>query len=198
MLKLFKLFCLISFIIIFFIFTGFIYYDLLKLHLAILIAVLALHSWRFSLRNSWQMILILLPFTVTILIFGMLFQIIGLMGRSDWLYDSLIKVIYFPASFLFTKLVISLFIYQDVLDLPFNNELKTDIIFLQVFIKKAFNIMPRLDFHIRMHPLMQSKNGFAKNFLFLCTFPLSLYIFLIDEGSIVRQIYLNRLKHLEE
>ena len=198
MLKLLKLFCLIVIIITFFALTGFVFYDQLQLHLAILVIVLVLHSWRFSLRNSWQMILILLPFTVTIFLFGAFFQIIRLMGRSDWLYDSLIKVIYFPASFLFTKLIISLFTYQDVLDLPLKNDLKTDIIFLQVFIKKAFNIMPRLDFHIRMHPLMQTKKGLSKNFFILCTFPLSLYIFLIDEGSIVRQIYLNRLKHLEE
>jgi hypothetical protein len=144
------------------------------------------------------MILILLPFTITIFIFGLFFQLIHLQGRTDWLYDSLIKVIYFPASFLFTKLAISLFTYQDILGLPLNHALKTDIIFLQVFIKKAFNVMPRLEFYIKMHPLIQNKKGLLKNFLILCAFPLSLYIYLIDEGNIIRQIYLNRLDLLEE
>jgi hypothetical protein len=111
--------------------------------------------------------------------------------------DSLIKVIYFPTSFLFSKYIIALFTYQDVLDLPLSSELKSDIIFLQVFIKKAFIIMPRFDFHIRQHPLMQTKKGLVKGFFLLCAFPLSLYIYLIDEGNIIRNIYLNRHKLLE-
>ena len=198
MLKLAKLCFLVSIVIAFFIITGFIFYDNLILHLSILTIVIILHSLRFSISESWKMILLLLPFTITIFIFGLFFQLINLQGRTDWLYDSLIKVIYFPASFLFTKWMISLFSYQDILGLPLSNELKSDIIFLQVFIKKAFLIMPRLEFYTRMHPLIQNKRGIRRNFLILCAFPLSLYIYLIDEGSTIRHIYLNRLKHLEE
>jgi len=198
MLKLIKLISLIFAVIGFFIITGFIFYDNLTLHLTIFIIILIMHSLRCSISESWQMIKLLLPFTITIFIFGLIFQLVHLQGRNDWLYDSLIKVIYFPASFLFTKWMISLFSYQDILGLPLSNELKSDIIFLQVFIKKAFLIMPRLEFYTRMHPLIQNKRGIRRNFLILCAFPLSLYIYLIDEGSTIRHIYLNRLKHLEE
>jgi hypothetical protein len=196
--KLLKLVLLVLVIAGFFLVTGYVYYDLIYLHLIILGVIIVLHILRFDLASTGQMILVLLPFTVTIFIFGVIFQIINLMGRSDWLHDSLIKVLYFPASFLFTKLIISLFTYEDVLDLPLRSGLKSDIIFVQVFVKKAFRIMPRLEFHIRIHPLIQGKKGILRTFLIFCTFPLSLYIYLIDEGTILRQIYLSRLKHLEE
>jgi len=196
MLKLLKLMLLVIGVVIFFYLTGYIYYNRLLLHSLIFAVVVLIHTIRFSWKETWKMILLLLPFTITIFIFGLIFQVVNLMGRTDWLNDSLIKVVYFPASFLFTKFMISLFSYQDILDLPVRNELKADIIFLQVFIKKAFGIMPRLNFYINQHPLMKMQKSFKKKALFLCSFPLSLYIYLVEEGTMIREIYLNRQKHL--
>lgn len=198
MIKLAKLILLIAVLITFFIFTGYIYYQQIYLHLALFALILILNSIRYSFISSAKLLLILLPFTITLFIFGIFFQLIKLQGRSDWLYDSLIKIIYFPTSFMFTRYIISLFSYHDILQLPIKAELKSDIIFLQIFIKKAFSIMPRLEFHLKNHPLMQYRSSFFNKFLLLCAFPLSLYFFLIQEGYEIRKIYFNRLSNMED
>jgi len=198
MVKLFKLIFIVLMIVFYFIVFGFELYNSLHWQAVALIIVLVINSVRESVRNTWQLIKLLLPFTVTLFLFGLLFQIIHLQGRSDWLYDSLIKVVFFPASFIFTKLAISLFNYKDILGLPLSKKNKREIIFMQTFFKKAMKVMPRLEFYAKLHPGIQTSKGFAKSFLTFCTFPLSLYIYLMEEGQILREFFQNRINILEE
>jgi hypothetical protein len=198
MVKLLKLLLIFIIIVFFFYIFGFVCYNSLLYQCLALLAVLIINSLKDSITATWRLLLLLLPFTVTLFIFGLLFQIIRLQGREDWLFDSLIKVVFFPSSFVFTKLTISLFTYRDILGLPIKKNQKREIIFMQTFFKKAFRIMPRLEFYARLHPGIQNSKGLKRNFLTFCAFPLSLYLYLMEEGQILRDYYQNRINILED
>lgn len=198
MVKLLKLVFLLLVIITYFYLLGFAFYESFYWQGGALALVFILHLLKESGKSTWNLLLILMPFTVTLFIFGLFFQLIKLQGRSDWLQDSLIKVIFFPSSFIFTKLIISCFTYRDILSLPIKLKIKREIIFIQTFFRKAYRIFPRLNFYAKIHPGLQNCSGMKKKFIILCSFPLSLYLFLVEEGEILEELYLNRLRNLED
>lgn len=198
MVKLLKFIIITGLIILFFYIFGFVIYDSLLLQVAGLLVVLAINAIKESIAATWQLLKILLPFTVTLFLFGLLFQVIHLQGRDDWLYDSLIKVVFFPASFTFTKLAISFFTYRDILGLPLKMQVKREIIFMQTFFRKAYQVIPRMEFYAGLHPGIQTRRGLRRSFVVFCSFPLSLYLYLMEEGQILRDYYQNRINILED
>lgn len=196
--KIFKMLMISLFLVIYFYLMGFRYYSAITIQAVLLGVILTINSIKDSVSATCQLLKLLLPFTFTLFLFGLVFQLLQLQGRTDWLYDSLIKVIFFPASFICTKLAISLFTYKDILGLPLKNSTKHEIIFMQSFFVKAYNVMPRMDFYASVHPVVQNTSRLYSKFLTFCTFPLALYLFLMEEGQILRDFYENRKFFMED
>ena len=115
-LKLLGIFGVLGAYFLFFVFgEGYARFDLQG---ALLLAFLAVSVWRNGLRGTAQAMWFILPFVLSLVLFGAIFQWIGLMGRTDWIHDSLIKALVFPNSFLAVKLGLEAITFRDIVHLP--------------------------------------------------------------------------------
>ena len=93
-------------------------YEQVDLQAGLLLAFLAVSVWRNGPRGTVQAMWFILPFVLSLILFGAIFQWVGLMGRTDWIHDSLMKALVFPNSFLAVKLGLEAITFRDIVHLP--------------------------------------------------------------------------------
>ncbi len=114
--------------------------------------LLALAAWTDGPRGAARTIGFVLPFVLSLLGFGALFQWLELLGRADWMRDSLLKALVFPNSFLAVKLTLHAVTFRDIIALPLPTGLKHGCVVLKAVMEKGAPLLGRHRFFMDLCP----------------------------------------------
>jgi len=173
------------------------WYARLDVQAAVLLLVLLASLWRTTARETWGLVKFCIPFVLTLLAFGLLFHLFRLLGRDDWLRDSLIKALVFPSSLIFLKLLLTFVTYLDLLRLPIATARRVDLITFKAALSKGGRIMARFKWYLDTYPgsvAGQPRKG-ALLRKYACLI-MALYLYLYDEIETSRRVMENRMRFL--
>jgi len=174
------------------------FYDHMAVQLAVFACVIGWSSFRFSLRETISLLKFCLPFVLSLFTFGVIFHLIRLFGRQDWLQDSLIKCFIFPSSLIFLKTLISYITYLDILNLPISMQKRVGLITMKSAFQKGEKILRRFSWYLDTYSDLKSggkiKSGLKK---YACLI-IALYLYLYEEIENSNRLLKNRYQHLYE
>jgi hypothetical protein len=174
------------------------FYDHLAVQLAVLAGVIGWNSWRFSPRETISVLRFCLPFVLSLFVFGLIFHLLRLFGRQDWLQDSLIKCFVFPSSLIFLKILLSYITYLDILNLPISMKKRVGLITMKSAFQKGEKILRRFSWYLDTYA-SQKFEGRLKSALkkYACLI-IALYLYLYEEIENSNRLLKNRYQHLYE
>ncbi|GAB6112027.1 hypothetical protein [Desulfomicrobium escambiense] len=172
------------------------WYGRMELQAALLAILLTAAAWRGGLRSAGRSILFVLPFVLSLLAFGAAFQWAGLMGRTDWLSDSLLKALVFPNSFLIVKLGLESITFRDILGLPLRPGARRNAIVLKAVMEKCTPLLHRYRFFMDLTPHFAGRR--SGRFLRLCGVIVAAYISIYQQTEKTLELFDHRTRHLRK
>jgi hypothetical protein len=172
------------------------WYGRMDLQAAVLAVLLAAAAWRGGLRSAGRSLLFVLPFVLSLLAFGAAFQWAGLMGRTDWLHDSLLKALVFPSSFLIVKLGLESITFRDILRLPLRPAARRNAIVLKAVMEKCTPLLHRYRFFMELSPHFAGRR--SGRFLRLCGVIVAAYISIYQQTEKTQELLDHRTRHLRK
>jgi len=172
------------------------WYGRMELQAALLAVLLAATAWRGGLRSAWRSLLFVLPFVLSLLAFGLAFQWAGLMGRTDWLHDSLLKALVFPNSFLIVKLGLESITFRDIMGLPLRPGARRYAIVLKAVMEKCTPLLHRYRFFMDLTPHFAGRR--SGRFLRLCGVIVAAYISIYQQTEKTLELFDHRTRHLRK
>lgn len=170
------------------------WYGHFPLQLGLGAVLIACSLWRHGFRTTVQSLWMILPFVLTLILFGAVFQWLELMGRTDWLHDSLLKGVVFPNSFLVVKLCLESVSFRDLTRLPIGPGTRRPVIILKAVMEKCTPLLHRYRFFMELTPHFEGRRW--KRFARLCAVVIALYISLYQQTEKTRDLYDHRLRHI--
>ena len=174
------------------------YYDSFAVQLAVFIGVMGWNTWRFSLTETVSSMKFCFPFVLSLLVFGLIFPLVQLFGRADWLQDTLIKCLVFPSSLFFLKIQLTYITYLDILKLPISMKKRVSLITMKSAFQKGEKILRRFSWYLDTYSALQNggriKSGLKK---YACLI-IALYLYLYEEIENSNRLLNNRYQHLYE
>lgn len=163
---------------------------------ALLLAFLAVSVWRNGLRGTAQAMWFILPFVLSLVLFGAIFQWIGLMGRTDWIHDSLIKALVFPNSFLAVKLGLEAITFRDIVHLPLGAGGRRNAIVVKAVMEKCAPLLHRYRFFMDLSPHFDGRRfqGFQR----LCAVIVAAYISIYGQAEKTQALFDHRTRYLRK
>lgn len=174
-------------------------YNHLAAQVVLLLIVLVFGGWRTSWRDIWGLIKFCVPFVLTLFCFGALFHVTHFLGRSDWLMDSLIKMLVFPSSLIFLKALLTYITYLDILRLPIKMARRVDLITFRAALSKGGRVMRRFRWYLTTYQQPPEKGGIRvikRLFHRYASLILALYLYLYEEIENSRMVLENRRQFL--
>jgi hypothetical protein len=194
-----KLGCLCLLILSFFwLFVFGPFYDHLAVQLAVLAGVIGWNSLRFTLRETISVLKFCLPFVLSLFVFGLIFYLIRLFGRQDWLQDSLIKCFVFPSSLIFLKILMSYITYLDILNLPISMKKRVGLITMKSAFQKGEKILRRFAWYLDTYATRKSDGRLKSALKKYASLIIALYLYLYEEIENSNRLLKNRYQHLYE
>ena len=172
------------------------WYGRMELQAALLAILLIAAAWRDGLRSAGRSILFVLPFVLSLLAFGAAFQWAGLMGRTDWLSDSLLKALVFPNSFLIVKLGLESITFRDIMGLPLRPGTRRNAIVLKAVMEKCTPLLHRYRFFMDLTPHFAGRR--SGRFLRLCGVIVAAYISIYQQTEKTLELFDHRTRHLRK
>lgn len=172
------------------------WYGRMELQAALLAVLLAATAWRGGLRSAGRSLLFVLPFVLSLLAFGLAFQWAGLMGRTDWLHDSLLKALVFPNSFLIVKLGLESITFRDIMGLPLRPGARRYAIVLKAVMEKCTPLLHRYRFFMDLTPHFAGRR--SGRFLRLCGVIVAAYISIYQQTEKTLELFDHRTRHLRK
>jgi signal transduction histidine kinase len=191
----------VIFIIILFFFWLFVFgpfYDNIAIQLAVFIVVMGWNVLRFSLQETISLLKFCFPFVLSLFIFGLIFHYIQLLGRTDWLQDTLIKCLVFPSSLIFLKILLTYITYLDILNLPISMKKRIGLITMKSAFQKGEKIMRRFSWYLNTYSDLQSDNRIKSELKKYACLIIALYLYLYEEIENSNRLLKNRYHHLYE
>lgn len=178
----------------FFVFGPFYNSPIWQLTLAAVLLLLSLlrHGVRTTLRSLW----FVTPFVLSLLVFGAIFQWWQLLGRTDWLQDSLLKAVVFPNSFLSVKLGLESITFHDLAGLPLRPRARRTVFILKTVMEKCTPLLHRYRFFMDLDPHFRGRRG--ERLLRLCGAIVATYISIYQQTEKTRDLYDHRRRYLEK
>lgn len=174
------------------------FYGSLTAQVVALLVTLIWHTWRFSLPATWGLIKSTLPFVATLLIFGAIFQMTKLEGRTDWMSDTAIKCLIFPSSLAFLRTLLSYVTYLDLLSLPISMKGRFDLVTIKSAFQKGGQALSRFSWYLDSYPYLRG-DGLLKHLgAKYASLIVSLYLYLYQETENAYLLLDNRYRHLQE
>ncbi len=181
------------------------WYGRMELQAALLAGLLAAAAWRGGLRSAGRSLLFVLPFVLSLLAFGAAFQWTGLMGRTDWLHDSLLKALVFPSSFLIVKLGLESITFRDILRLPLRPSARRNAIVLKAVMEKCTPLLHRYRFFMELTPHFddapdgspQRRRALHRRFLRLCGVIVAAYISIYQQTEKTQELLDHRTRSFD-
>ncbi len=170
------------------------WYDDLPLQAALLAILLFAHLYLAGLDSTKRMLGFTLPFVLSLLVFGAFFQWMALLGRTDWLWDSLLKALVFPASVLVVKIGLGAITFGDILASPLPGGLRRAAIVLKAVMEKCTPLLHRYRFFMDISPHFNGRRG--GRLLRLCGVVIAAYLSIYEQTDKTRSLYDHRTHHL--
>jgi hypothetical protein len=189
------------FIIIFAFFWLFVFgplYDNILVQLAVFMVVMGWNVLRFSFQETLSLLKFCLPFVMSLFVFGLIFHIMKLFGRTDWLQDSLIKCLVFPSSLIFLKILLTYITYLDILNLPISMKKRIGLITMKSAFQKGEKILRRFSWYLNTYSDLQSGNRIKSQLKKYACLIIALYLYLYEEIENSNRLLKNRYQHLYE
>ena len=189
------------FIIIFAFFWLFVFgpfYDNIVIQLAVFMVVMGWNVLRFSFQETLSLLKFCFPFVMSLFVFGLIFHIMKLFGRTDWLQDSLIKCLVFPSSLIFLKILLTYITYLDILNLPISMKKRIGLITMKSAFQKGEKILRRFSWYLNTYSDLQSGNRIKSQLKKYACLIIALYLYLYEEIENSNRLLKNRYQHLYE
>lgn len=170
------------------------WYGHLNLQLVLGAGLVALNLKRHGIRSTWQSLWMIMPFVLTLILFGAIFQWLHLLGRTDWMADSLLKGVVFPNSFLVVKLCLESITFRDLTRLPLGEGPRRLTIVLKAVMEKCTPLLHRYRFFMDLTPHFEGRRW--KRFTRLCAIVVALYISIYQQTEKTRDLYDHRRRHI--
>lgn len=174
------------------------FYDNIAIQLAVFIVVIGWNALRFSLQETISLLKFCFPFVLSLFVFGLIFHYIQLLGRTDWLQDTLIKCAVFPSSLIFLKILLTYITYLDILNLPISMKKRIGLITMKSAFQKGEKIMRRFSWYLNTYSDLQSDNRIKSELKKYACLIIALYLYLYEEIENSNRLLKNRYHHFYE
>ena len=174
------------------------YYNHMSIQLCVLIVVLVWNSVRFTIKETLSLLKFCLPFVVCLFVFGLIFHFMQLLGRQDWLEDTLIKCMIFPSSLIVLQLLLSYVTYLDILSLPLSMKRRVDLITMKSAFQKGSKILTRFTWYLNTYTGLKSGRRIRYELTKYACLVIALYLYLYEEIENSNRLLKNRYRHLFE
>ncbi len=171
-------------------------YDHLWAQAWALVAVLIWSYLRFGRRQTLALLKFCVPFVAFLLIFGLIFHFTRLLGRQDWLTDTLIKCLVFPSSLTFLKIMLSYITYLDILGLPLSMNRRIDMITVKSAFQKGSAALKRFSWYLGTYSGLRSRHRIRYAMTRYACLIIALYLYLYQEIENSNRLLKNRYRHL--
>ena len=173
-------------------------YDHIPIQAVVFAAVIGWNMLRFSVRETISLLKFCFPFVLSLFIFGLIFHFTRLLGRQDWLEDTLIKCLIFPSSLIFLKVVLTYITYLDILNLPISMKKRVDLITVKSAFSKGEKILRRFSWYLNTYPELKSGSKIKYTLKKYACLIIALYLYLYEEIENSNRLLRNRYQHLYE
>jgi signal transduction histidine kinase len=174
------------------------FYDDIVIQLAVFIVVMGWNVLRFSLKETISLLKFCFPFVLSLFVFGLIFHFIQLLGRTDWLQDSLIKCLVFPSSLIFLKILLTYITYLDILNLPISMKKRISLITMKSAFQKGEKILRRFSWYLNTYSDLRSDSRIKSELKKYACLIIALYLYLYEEIENSNRLLKNRYQHLYE
>jgi hypothetical protein len=174
------------------------FYDNIAIQLTVFIVVVGWNVLRFSLQETISLLKFCFPFVLSLFVFGLIFYYIQLLGRTDWLQDTLIKCLVFPSSLIFLKILLTYITYLDILNLPISMKKRIGLITMKSAFQKGEKIMRRFSWYLNTYSDLQSDNRIKSELKKYACLIIALYLYLYEEIENSNRLLKNRYHHFHE
>jgi len=174
------------------------FYDDIVIQLAVFIVVIGWNVLRFSLQETISLLKFCLPFVLSLFVFGLIFHFIQLLGRTDWLPDTLIKCLVFPSSLIFLKILLTYITYLDILNLPISMKKRIGLITMKSAFQKGEKIMRRFSWYLNTYSDLRSDNRIKSELKKYACLIIALYLYLYEEIENSNRLLKNKYHHIYE
>lgn len=174
------------------------FYDHIAIQLLVFMGVIGWNMLRFSVRETISLLRFCFPFVLSLFVFGLIFHYVRLLGRQDWLEDTLVKCLVFPSSLIFLKVILTYITYLDILNLPISMKKRVDLITIKSAFSKGEKILRRFSWYLDTYSELKfgSKIKYAMK-KYACLI-IALYLYLYEEIENSNRLLRNRYQHLYE
>jgi len=174
------------------------FYDSLVIQLTVFIVVVGWNVLRFSFKETISLLKFCFPFVLSLFVFGLIFHYVQLLGRTDWLLDTLIKCLVFPSSLIFLKILLTYITYLDILNLPISMKKRIGLITMKSAFQKGEKIMRRFSWYLDTYSDLQSDNRIKSELKKYACLIIALYLYLYEEIENSNRLLKNRYHHFYE
>lgn len=174
------------------------YYDHLAVQLSVLVGAIGWNVQRFSIKETLNLLKFCLPFILCLFVFGLIFHFMRLLGRQDWLEDTLIKCMIFPSSLMFLQILLSYITYLDILNLPLSMKRRVDLITMKSAFQKGSKILGRFTWYLNTYSGLKSGHKVRYELTKYACLIIALYLYLYEEIENSNRLLQNRYRHLFE
>ena len=174
------------------------FYDDIVIQLAVFIVVMGWNVLRFSLQETLSLLKFCFPFVLSLFVFGLIFHFMQLLGRTDWLQDTLIKCLVFPSSLIFLKILLTYITYLDILNLPISMKKRIGLITMKSAFQKGEKIMRRFSWYLNTYSDLRSDSRIKSELKKYACLIIALYLYLYEEIENSNRLLKNRYQHLYE
>ena len=174
------------------------FYDSLVIQLTVFIVVVGWNVLRFSFKETISLLKFCFPFVLSLFVFGLIFHYVQLLGRTDWLLDTLIKCLVFPSSLIFLKILLTYITYLDILNLPISMKKRIGLITMKSAFQKGEKIMRRFSWYLDTYSDLQSDNRIKSELKKYACLIIALYLYLYEEIENSNRLLKNRYHHFFE
>lgn len=174
------------------------FYDNIAIQLTVFIVILGWNVLRFSLQETISLLKFCFPFVLSLFVFGLIFHYVQLLGRTDWLQDTLIKCMVFPSSLIFLKILLTYITYLDILNLPISMKKRIGLITMKSAFQKGEKIMRRFSWYLNTYSDLQSDNRIKSELKKYACLIIALYLYLYEEIENSNRLLKNRYHHFYE
>ena len=182
----------------FWLFVFGLFYDDIVIQLAVFFVVMGWNVLRFSFQETISLLKFCFPFVLSLFVFGIIFHFMQLLGRTDWLQDTLIKCLVFPSSLIFLKILLTYITYLDILNLPISMKKRIGLITIKSAFQKGEKIMRRFSWYLNTYSDLQSDSRIKSELKKYACLIIALYLYLYEEIENSNRLLKNRYQHFYE
>lgn len=174
------------------------FYDNLSIQIALFALVTLWSALKTGLSSTTALLKSASVFVLSLFLFGLIFQLLKLQGRTDWMVDTALKCLIFPSSLLFLRTALAYITYLDILSWPVSMDTRFYLITYKSIFDKGGHALDRFGWYLDSYPYLAEGPKVKRLLARYASLILSLYLYLYEETENARLLLINRHKHLSD